>query len=174
MPRTGVCSRVWVTAYCDASFNSAHGGAWAIWLASAQGRIIKRGACPDYVRDANAAELAALYAAVYSACCGWPGKVRGITLRSDSQSALHHASPTVRLARNPGVRRLQDLLRTCLIKHSVTVELQWVRGHQKPTSGTQAYLNGACDKLAKKARKLRAAEGKAPRDEELGRDTSRR
>lgn len=145
---------VWVTAYCDASYSRAKGGAWAVWLTSVKGRVIRGGPCPAYVHDSGAAELAALYAAVYLACRTWPGEVRGIVVRGDCQSALLQASPDVKLARNEGVRRLQERLRLVLREHDVAIETQWVRGHQKPSTGTQAYLNDACDKLANTTRKL--------------------
>lgn len=145
---------MWVTAYCDASFSPAQGGAWAVWLTSAEGRVVKRGSCPNYVHDSNAAELAALFAAVFLGCRAWPGKVKGIVLRSDSQSALYHATPTAKLARNDSLRRLQTRLRALQQEFEVVIETQWVRGHQPRSTSSQAFLNGACDELANKTRRL--------------------
>src|SRR5262245_50108102 len=102
---------MWVTCYTDASFSRRQGGAWAVWLRSAEGRIVRSGACPDYVRDATGAELCALYAGVYLAVTGWPGLVRGILLRSDSQDALRLSAADARRAKNRSHRRVQDLLR---------------------------------------------------------------
>lgn len=148
---------VWVTAYVDASFSRAHGGGWAVWLRCALGRLVRRGPCPPYVRDSTAAELAAIFAAVHLAATRWPGRVRGVLVRGDCQGALALADPQAALTRNAGLRTLQQKLRATTAQHAITLECRWVRGHQAPSGGTSAFLNDACDRLARRARKARAA-----------------
>jgi ribonuclease HI len=146
---------VWVTLYADASFNRAQGGAWAVWLRSARGRIVRSGKCPPYVRDANSAELAAIYAGVYLACRAWPQVVRGLLVRSDSQTALRLTEPSSDLSKNPASRALQRKLRALVGAKKLVVQCRWVQGHQPKKRSTAAYLNGACDARAKGARRTR-------------------
>ncbi len=152
--------RVWVTCYADASF-SRKGGAWAVWLRCERGRIVRNGTCPRYVKDANAAELAALFAGMYVATSTWGSDVRGISLRSDSQAAIGLADPSATLARRDSYRRLQTKIRELVSSHSLELDLRWVRGHQPIANGTIAYLNRECDRLAKRAR--RAARSRSAR-----------
>jgi ribonuclease HI len=145
---------VWVTVYADASFNPVEGGGWGVWVRSERGRFVRRGKCPPYVKTSGEAELAAIYAGVCLALRAWKGEVRGFFVRSDSQEALFHAVPAAPLSRAPAVRRLQQKLRE-LLGPRIEVHAKWVKGHQKPSNGTAAYLNAACDKLAKRGRRSR-------------------
>jgi ribonuclease HI len=141
---------MWVTCYTDASFDG-HTGAWAVWIRSSRGRIVRSGACPPYVKDSNAAELAAIFAGIHLALREWPGKVRGILICSDSQVALSLASPEASLVtseKNPSFRRLQLKIRTALADAQVELQTRWVKGHRSPKSGTTAYLNHQCDRFA--------------------------
>lgn len=145
---------MWATCYADASFSRKR-GAWGVWLRCERGRIVRNGTCPPYVKDANAAELAALFAGMYVATSTWSPALRGISLRSDSQAAIALADPSVKLARRDSYRRLQTKIRELVLAHSLELDLRWVRGHQPIANGTIAYLNRECDRLAKRARRAR-------------------
>lgn len=143
------------TCYADASFSKNGGGAWAVWLRSLEGRVVRRGPCPRYVKDSVSAELAALFAGVHLAVSRWGSRVRGVSLRSDCMGALDYADPAAPLARNKAVRRLQQKLRELTAAHGLEVERRWVKGHQPRDRSTAAYLNGACDRLARKTRRAK-------------------
>jgi ribonuclease HI len=147
---------MWVTCYADASFHPGQGGAWGVWLRSDAGRLVRHGACPAYVHDATVAELSAIFAGVYLALRTWGERVRGVSVRSDSQNALALADANSPLARREHVRRLQLKLRLLLEEARVELDCKWVRGHQPAGAGTSAYLNRRCDKLARRARKANA------------------
>lgn len=141
---------MWVTCYTDASFTKRTGGSWAVWLRSERGRVVRSGKCPSYVRCSSAAELAAIYAGVFLAVREWGPSVRGLWLRSDSQDALRLADAAARPPRNPGLRILQQKLRTLVADHDLSLECRWVKGHQPRTASTAAWLNVQCDKLARR------------------------
>jgi ribonuclease HI len=143
---------MWVTCYTDASYSPGRGGAWAAWLRSERGRVVRHGRCPAYVKDSNAAELAAIYAGVFLAVRTWGSEVGGVLVCSDSQGALSLASREHPLSRKAANRRLQERLRHLAIERDLALDLRWVRGHQPLRSSTGAYLNGWCDRLARKAR----------------------
>jgi hypothetical protein len=138
---------MWVTAYCDASFDRRRGGAWAAWLRCDVGRLTQHGRCPVYVKDSVSAELAAIYAAAYLAATTWT--VRGILVCSDCRPALELAA-TVRPGRGAS-RRLQERLREVLDRKSIALETRWVAGHRPRAAGTSAFLNDWCDREAKRA-----------------------
>jgi len=150
---------MWVTCYTDASFSAQDGAGWAIWLRSDLGRVVRRGRCPDYVRDSTAAELAAIFAAVYVACLTWPSSVRGVLVRSDCQGALALADPAARLSKDRHLRRLQDKLRSLLSERRIALRCAWVKGHQKTSQSVSAYLNNRCDVLANEVRRARCPRG---------------
>lgn len=163
---------MWVTCYTDASYSEAAGGAWAVWLRSDLGRIVRAGRCPPYVRDSCAAELAAIFAGVHLALRAWAPHVRGIFVRSDSLTALANADPTAPLRRPAATRRLQDKLRKLLGEHAVVLSCRHARGHRPSNESTAAFLNGRCDALARATRRMseprrkrRKASGAAARDE---------
>ena len=145
---------MWVTVYADASFDRDDGGGWGVWVRSERGRIVRRGKCPPYVTTSGQAELAAIYAGLFLALRAWGADVRGFFVRSDSQEALLYLDSKAPLSRARAVARLQTKIRG-LIRPGVDVHAKWVKGHQKRSTGTGAYLNAACDKLAKRGRKAR-------------------
>lgn len=147
---------MWVTCYADASFGDGR-GAWAVWLRCSEGRAIRRGPCPSYVKDSNAAELAALFAGVHISIALWGERVTGISLRSDCKGALDLAAPDAPLHRKPAFRRLQEKLRATALAHGIELERRWVKGHQPVGSGAAAYLNRECDRLARKTRRKKAS-----------------
>jgi ribonuclease HI len=140
---------MWVTCYTDASLDK-HAGAWAVWIRSSHGRIVRSGACPPYVKDSNAAELAAIYAGIHLALRAWPGETRGILVCSDSQVALRLASPAAPIAsgKRQDFRRLQLKIRAAVAAARVELKTRWVKGHRSPKSDTTAYLNHQCDRFA--------------------------
>lgn len=161
MDEQGGGRRFWVTCYADASF-TRRGAAWAVWLRSEEGRLVRRGPCPAYVKGSIEAELAAVFAGVYLARKTWGAAVRGVYVRTDCQAIVGMLqSPALRprVARShPGLARLWEKVRAFAAEHAIELDLRWVRGHQKGGS-TQAWLNRQCDALAGVSRK--EAEGKA-------------
>lgn len=140
---------MWVTAYCDASFDRSRGGAWAAWLRCDAGRLVRRGRGPAYVTDSVSAELAAIDAAAYLAVTTWT--VRGILVLNDCQAALELAA-RVRPGRGAS-GRLQARLREVLGSKGVVLKTRWVPGHRPRSAGTSAFLNDWCDREAKRARR---------------------
>lgn len=147
-----ILSRVWVTCYADASL-SGRDAAWAVWLRCDEGRLVRSGPCPRYVRDSNAAELAAIFAGVHLTMARWGERVRGISVRSDSRVAIELAASGAPPSRDRGCRRLQTKLRELVEQRGIDLDARWVRGHQPLANGTVAFLNGRCDALAKQARR---------------------
>ena len=143
---------MWITSYTDASFEQNVGGAWAVWLRSDEGRAIRRGVCPAYVRDSSAAELSAIYASIYLACRIWPSTT-GVLVCSDCQSALAAAAPWAPLSAMPAMRRLQQRLRELASAKCLSLRFKWVKGHQPMNASTAAWLNNQVDRLAGSTRR---------------------
>ncbi|MGK3992125.1 RNase H family protein [Sorangium sp. So ce1024] len=152
-------SRFWVTCYTDASFGPS-GAGWAVWARSVEGRVVRRGACPGYVKSSLEAELAAIFAGVFVACRTWGARVGGVVVRTDCQAAIHLLTTDAVRPRTqkrwPGAMRLRAKIQDLVKERGIGLELRWVMGHQ-PSNSVQAYLNRACDKLATKARKRAGA-----------------
>lgn len=123
-----------------------------MWLRSDVGRIVQYGKCPDYVRDSTDAELAAILVGLHVAIMKWP-QTEGVKVYSDSTGAIHLASRGSNLAQKPSTQRLQLKIRNILDSYGVALKFQWVKGHRTDKT-VKAYLNGICDRLAKRARKL--------------------
>lgn len=140
---------MWVTCYTDASFRPRFGGGWAVWLRSSEGRLVRNGVCPSYVNDANAAELAAIFAGIYLARREWP-TTTGVLLCSDSMVALGACATDAPLHKSPALRRLQKRIRA--VAAGVELRTKWVKGHLPTSMGTHAWLNNQCDALAKQRR----------------------
>lgn len=172
MPQTtAVTSRFWVTCYTDASY-SHEGAGWGVWLRSIPGRVVRRGACPGYVRSANEAEMAAIFAALYLARKTWGGAVRGLLVHTDSQAAITFLGTEPLAARlrrrSPGIERLRGKILAFSAEHGIELDLRWVKGHQK-TNTTRAFLNAACDRLAGAARKVVTKRVESPMKEAVNR-----
>ncbi len=142
-----------VTCYTDASWSKGAGGAWAVWLRSDAGRVVRRGACPQYVKGSSQAELAAMFAGMYLAVRNWGAAVGSILICSDCTTALDALAPDARPSKRKDVRRLQERIRALLDEHDIRLETRHVRGHQDPTKNTQSFLNGQCDRMARGARR---------------------
>jgi ribonuclease HI len=142
---------MWVTCYTDASYSDRDGGAWAVWLRSDRGRIVRSGTCPQYVTDSTCAELSAIFAGVFLAVRTWPD-THALLVCSDSQSALALAHPEAKRARKAANRKLQDKLQELLRQRKIELCFRWVKGHQPARAGTAAWLNRSCDKRARRAR----------------------
>lgn len=131
-------------------------------MRSARGRIVRRGACPSYVRSANEAEMAAIFAGVYMAWKAWGAAVRGLVVYTDSQAAvgfLNGEALRPRIQRHaPGVARLRERIRAFAGEHGIELDVRWVKGHQQ-TNTVRAYLNAQCDRLAGAARTAVEADG---------------
>jgi ribonuclease HI len=141
---------VWVTCYTDASYRRGDGGSWAVWLRCSEGRIVTSGVCPAYVKESNAAELAAIFAGIYTARKSWPS-TSGVLVCSDSQIALLACAFDSPLHRNPALRRLQERIRDVGV--GIEIRTKWVKGHQPSSTGAPAWLNNRCDALAKQRRR---------------------
>jgi ribonuclease HI len=116
------------------------------------GRAVHRGTCPLYVRDSNAAELSAIYAGIYLACRIWPSTT-GVLVCSDSQSALAAAVLAAPLSSDPAMRRLQQRLRELANREHLQLHFKWVKGHQRVSASTSAWLNNQVDRLAGRTRR---------------------
>lgn len=147
-------ARTWVTCYTDASLSKDQ-SAWAFWLRSRDGRIVRSGSCPAYIRNSNEAELAAIFAAVHVATRTWRGRIAGILVCSDCRFAVQILDGTLPVRKRYGrvVQRLVDKTRAALQRHDVALRTRWVAGHRDPASGTPAFLNDACDRLAVRRRR---------------------
>ncbi len=146
---------MWVTCYTDASYSPRKGGGWAVWLRSDQGRVVREGRCPGYVKNSTHAELAAMFAGVLLALRSWGSQVEGVTLHSDSRGALAALAGDMPLAKDRAVRRLQEKLRALISAHGLVLEGRWVKAHLPATTSTAAFLNGKCDEAARRARLLK-------------------
>ncbi len=129
--------------------------AWAAWLRCDKGRFVRRGRCPDYVKDSTAAELAAIFAGLHLARRQWGALVTSVVVRSDCTGALALLKPGARRSKRPDVRRLQERIETLARVTGWSLRTRWVKGHQRAKSSTAAYLNNACDRLARKLREQR-------------------
>lgn len=143
---------MWVTCYADASYSKRKGGGWAVWLRSDEGRVVRDGRCPSYVKSSIHAELAAIYAGLFLSVCTWGRRVEGITINSDSQVALDLLDCEAPLSADPSARRLQERIRSLVRNRAIEIEARWVKAHRGPEVGTAAYLNHQCDRRARKAR----------------------
>ncbi|WP_437955073.1 RNase H family protein [Sorangium sp. So ce119] len=147
-------SRFWVTCYTDASFGPS-GAGWAVWARCVEGRVVRRGACPGYVKSSLEAELAAIFAGLFVACRTWGARIRGVVVRTDCQAAIHLLTTDAVRPRTqnrwPGAMRLRAKILALVKERGIGLDLRWVMGHQA-SNCVQAYLNRACDKLAAVAR----------------------
>jgi ribonuclease HI len=156
-------ARTWATCYTDASL-SKKGGAWAFWLRFREGRVVRTGACPRYVRNSNEAELAAIFAAIHVATTTWSGRLSGILVCSDCRFALGVLDGTMPLKKRYGsaVQRLVEKTRAALERENIALRTRWVPGHRDPATGTAAFLNDACDRLAARRRKRARSSSSSP------------
>lgn len=148
---------MWATLYTDASYSRRHGGAWAVWLVSRQGRIVRAGKCPRYVKSSNDAELAAIFAGLWLAIQAWggdgPDTLEGVTIHADCQGALSLVDAGDARPKKGPAQRLHAKVHDLIAHHDLSLETRWVRAHQKAAdAGTAGYLNNRCDSLAKRAR----------------------
>jgi ribonuclease HI len=137
-----------VTCYTDASFSESRGARWAVWLRSDEGRIVRSGRCPDYVVTSTNAELSAILAGVHLALSRWVA-TRVILVRSDCKTALALADGSGR-ARDPAAQRLHGKIQGLLARAGVEIRCGWVKAHQPSATSRAAFLNNACDRLARK------------------------
>jgi ribonuclease HI len=148
---------VLVTCYTDASFSRLTGGQsrgrWAVWLRSDEGRLVRSGKCPDYVVTSTNAELSAILAAVHLGVTSWAG-ARVLLVRSDCLAALALADGSGR-ARDLAAQRMQKRIHSMVERSGVELRCRWVKAHQDSSTSREAYLNNACDRLARSGRKRR-------------------
>src|SRR5688572_30666413 len=104
-------AEMWVTCYTDASWAKKSGGGWAVWLRSSEGRVVRQGPCPPYVKDSLEAELSAIYAGVFLAVRTWGSSVAGVLVCSDCQSALELLESGRLPKHKPGAQRLLQRVR---------------------------------------------------------------
>lgn len=136
-----------VTLYCDASFCSrTKTGGWAVWLRSDAGRIVRGGACPEYVAHAYEAELAAIFAGVHLALTQWP-QTTAVLVRSDCRAALDIMRQQQRV-KHPGARTLAGKIQALRTKKRTRLIPRWVKGHQHGEA-VDAWLNRKVDALAR-------------------------
>ena len=154
--KSPVSGRFWVTCYTDASYSQNDGGGWAFWLTGPDRRIVRHGPCPRWVKSSNGAELAAIFAAIYTARVEWKQRCRGVLVCSDSRFALEIAEgkhPMLARKRKPAdIDRLAQRIQETLLLGQMQIRARWVKGHQK-ARGAAPFLNGECDRLSREARK---------------------
>lgn len=133
-----------VTLYCDASWSDEHRvGAWAVWLRSGVGRIVRAGHCPAYCDSSTSAELAAIFAGMHIATTKWFDVTR-ILVRSDCKSAL---DAMLTPAAPASMQRLQNRIVTLIGMRGISVDPRWCPGHagQGDTAG---FVNNQVHRLA--------------------------
>jgi ribonuclease HI len=111
-------------------------------------RLVRRGRCPAWIRDSVGAELAAIYAGVHLSVTRLGAN--GVLVRSDCRGALHLAKLDANRSTRSDYARLQERISELARARAVELDLRWVRGHSKGT--TAAFLNNACDRLARRLR----------------------
>jgi len=139
------------TLYCDASwYGRLQVGGWAVWLRSERGRIVEKGAAPDYCAYSYEAELSAIFAGIHLTTDSWP-ETEAILVRSDCEQAL--GLLTGKQQPNPdhaGACRLVERLRHYQDEHKFRLIPRWVKGHQNGNK-TDAWLNRRVDRMARQA-----------------------
>ena len=144
-----------VHLYTDGSMDVEAGrGGWAAWIQTADHRrIVQYGACPDYVKQSNHAELFAIYAGLKIACAEWGEQIHAFRICSDSESALRHVrrGPLGTPNRDRVMLRLRGKIHELLKGKQVIAE--WVKGHQNPDLGFDYFVNNKVDKFAGRGRK---------------------
>lgn len=150
---------MFVTLYTDASWDhKARVGGWACWLRSNQGKIVRAGYVPDYCVYAYEAELAAVFAGIWTALQSWDA-THTILIRSDCQQALALVDGQS-AAKHYGACRLQSKLQELRRSSNVRLLTRWVKGHRR-SSTTDAWVNNRVDQIARdrmqEQRKLKSA-----------------
>ena len=146
-------SHTWVTVHADASYSQQTGqGTWAVWVKTAAGRVVLSGECPDYIKNAHHAELAAIYAGIHLAVANFP-HVGGILVRSDCQPALRDVEKIGVPDKNSVITTLREKIAAAA--GGRTIRTKWVKGHNG--GGTrESWVNNACDRMARAARLKKA------------------
>lgn len=138
----------WVTVHADASFGNGKGG-WAVWVKTLQGRVVRSGVCPEYVKHSGHAELSAIYAGIYVAVTAFPS-CNGVLVRSDCFGALRDLERRTEASGDEAVQRLRDKIIEALGPR--WLRIKWVKGHGDGNK-VESYVNNTCDRLARRARK---------------------
>ncbi len=135
-----------VTIYTDAAFCPVRRlGAWAAWCRSDGGRIQKSALCPPSVANSFHAELCAGLEGIKAAKAAWPDMTFAWVV-SDCEGIRPHMEGRPTKSADPVVAAF----RREIAATGIEVEARWVKGHQSPRAGTQAWLNNAVDGAAGK------------------------
>lgn len=146
---------MWVTLYTDASLKDGK-ASWAIWARSSEGRLVHSGEYPGPCAVSDHAEAYAILMGIKAVLVAWEGVI-GIQINSDSKNALAAVTYMAPTPRDRVLADIQEQVETALgrdyARHEggVRIRTKWVKGHQLG-SGVRAWLNNACDRIAKKAR----------------------
>lgn len=144
-----------VHLYTDGSMDVAAGkGGWAAWAQlNDTKRVVQYGACPDYVKQSNHAELFAIYCGIKLALAEWDDLITAFRICSDSESALRHVrrGPLGTPTRDRVMLRLRAKIHELLRGKQIIDE--HVKGHQDPDLGYDFFVNNKVDKFAGKGRK---------------------
>lgn len=146
---------MWVTLYTDASLKEGV-ASWAIWARSSEGRLVQSGEYPGYCAKSDHAEAYAILMGIKAILAKWKG-VHGIQVNSDSRNALDIVRYMAPTASDPVMCGIQVSIEAELGRdynidsEGVKLRAKWVKGHQWG-GGVRAWLNNACDRIAKKAR----------------------
>lgn len=141
--------------YTDGSMDVAAGkGGWAAWIQlTGTQRIVQYGACPEYVKQSNHAELFAVFAGIKLAIAEWGDDITAFRICSDSESALRHVrrGPLGTPTRDRVMLRLRGKIHELLRGKQIIAE--HVKGHQDPDLGYDFYVNNKVDSFAGRGRK---------------------
>ena len=138
---------MWVTLYTDASYHPEKKlGGWAIWLKSAQGRIVRYGRCPKEINGAMSAEIYAAYVGIHMALRDWTD-VEGILVNSDNQAVCRGLWEWSKPTADPIFNRIQ--LKIQQRTKDIKIRTKHVKGHQYFQKDVRAYLNNRCDRLSR-------------------------
>jgi len=145
---------MWVTCYCDASFNPiTKKASYACWIKTFLGKKEIEGICPDWVTDNNLAELFAIYTGVRYALKVWNTRVIGVVVCSDSEEAIRLTWPWTAKHRLENFAKIQTDLDALRTQYGIEIRTKHIKGHQALQGSKQKYVNRLVDKKAGKALK---------------------
>lgn len=146
---------VFLSGYTDASFHAdTRRSGWGVWLRDTSTRVLRYGPGPEWIQSSKDAELAALFAAVWTAVSEFDTtKANILVLKTDSQNAARLFGWDGGVRDLPKRAPVLDLVyRAYKLLEDVGIHLvvHWIRGHQG-TADTPAFLNTQADKMAREA-----------------------
>ena len=144
-----------VLLYTDGSMDvPSEKGGWAAWIQRERESSwdVRYGRCPAYVKQANHAELFAVYAGLKLAHSK-RSDIRTIRVCSDSVTALRHVSKGIlrMRSRDPVMLRIRTKIQDMLV--GCHLQTAHVKSHQDPAIGIDHYINDRVDSFAERGRR---------------------